>query len=78
MARVFLAYRCRYALLLDINALEHTYLAVYEMKDHGFSVQHLVKGMSVLDKSEGGKVAPRFIGYADNRDLFYLLRRTNR
>ena len=29
MARVFQAYGCRYAMLLDMNALEHTYLAVY-------------------------------------------------
>ena len=29
MARVFQAYGCRYAMQLDINALEHTYLALY-------------------------------------------------
>ena len=29
MARVFQAYGCRYAMLLDMNALEHTYLALY-------------------------------------------------
>ena len=29
MARVFQASGCRYAMLLDMNALEHTYLAVY-------------------------------------------------
>lgn len=77
MARVLLAYRCRYAMLLDINALEHTYLAVYRLQDSGFSAQQLVKGMHVLDKSEAGKVVPRFIGYADNRDFFYLFRRAN-
>jgi len=26
MARVFQAYQCGYAMLLDMNALEHTYL----------------------------------------------------
>ena len=31
MARVFQAYGCRYAMLLDMNALEHTYLATYHM-----------------------------------------------
>ena len=29
MARVFQAYQCSYAMLLDMNALVHTYLAVY-------------------------------------------------
>ena len=33
MARVFQAYRCQYAMLLDMNALEHTYLAVYRRSD---------------------------------------------
>ena len=75
MARVFLAYRCKYAMLLDINALEHTYLAVYRTQDAQFQVQHLIKGMDVLDRNSRGQTAPRFIGYADNRDYFYLLRK---
>jgi hypothetical protein len=29
MARVFQGYQCRYAMQLDMNALEHTYLALY-------------------------------------------------
>ena len=33
MARVFQAYDCRYAMLLDMNALEHTYLALYRLLD---------------------------------------------
>jgi hypothetical protein len=75
MARVFQAYQCRYALLLDINALEHTYLAVYKHRDALLSTRHLIKGMSVLDKTKGGQVIPRFVGYPDNRDFFYLLRK---
>lgn len=77
MARVFQAYQCKYAMLLDMNALEHTYLAVYQEKDSRFTVQHLIKGMDALDKSFQGQVVPRFIGYADNRDFFYLLKRTD-
>jgi hypothetical protein len=77
MARVFQAYRCRYAMLLDINALEHTYLAVYKQQDSELSTRHLVKGMSVLDKTKGNRVIPRFVGYPDNRDFFYLLRKAN-
>jgi hypothetical protein len=76
MAQVFQAYQCKYAMLLDMNALEHTYLAVYQEKDSKFSVQHLIRGMDVLDKSFRGQAVPRFIGYADNRDFFYLLKRT--
>lgn len=76
MARVFAAYQCRYAMLLDINALEHTYLAVYRVRDGKFSTQHLIKGMEVLDKPVGGgQMLPRFVGYADNRDFFYLRRK---
>ena len=75
LARTFAAYRCRYAMLLDINALEHTYLAVYRTVEEQFRVQHLIKGMEVLDKMGGGQTIPRFIGYADNRDFFYLRRK---
>jgi hypothetical protein len=71
MARVFQAYRCRYAMLLDMNALEHTYLAVYRRRGENLLVQHLIQGMSALDKSEAGQYMPRFLGYADNRDFFY-------
>jgi hypothetical protein len=76
MARVFQAYHCKYALPLDMNALEHTYLAVYQKQAAHFLVQHLIIGMAVLDRtSKDGQVAPRFVGYADNRDFFYLLRK---
>jgi len=76
MAQVFQAYHCKYALPLDMNALEHTYLAVYQKQETHFLVQHLITGMDVLDRtSKDGQVAPRFVGYADNRDFFYLLRK---
>ncbi len=78
MVRVFAAYRCRYAMLLDINALEHTYLAVYRTQQGQFRVQHLINGMEVLDKRGGNQTVPRFIGYADNRDFFYLRRTEKR
>jgi hypothetical protein len=75
MARVFQAYRCSYAMLLDMNALEHTYLAVYRREGPKLYVQHLIKGMEELDKTVKGQYIPRFLGYADNRDFFYLLRK---
>ncbi|MFH1762307.1 MAG: hypothetical protein ABIA63_14510 [bacterium] len=73
MALVFKAYLCRYAMMTDINALEHTYLAIYHRENGGVKVQHLVKGMNVLDKrTKKGEEIPRFLGFADNRDFFYL------
>lgn len=75
MARVFQAYRCDYAMLLDMNALEHTYLALYRRAGPRMYVDHLIKGMSELDKTVAGEIVPRFLGYADNRDFFYVMRR---
>jgi hypothetical protein len=75
MARIFQAYRCDYAMLLDMNALEHTYAAVYRRSGSQLFVDHLLKGMSVLDKPASGELVPRFLGYADNRDFFYVMRR---
>jgi len=76
MARVFQAYRVDYAMLLDMNALEHTYLALYRRSGSLMFVDHLMKGMSELDKSGSGEIVPRFLGYADNRDFFYVMRRS--
>jgi len=76
MARIFQAYGCSYAMLLDMNALEHTYMAVYTLRGSELHVEHLVRGMEVLDRSEAGRLLPRFLGYADNRDFFSMLRRT--
>ncbi len=76
MARVFGGYGCGYAMLLDMNALEHTYLAVYGSEDGRRVVHHLERGMSVVDKkSSDGTVLPRFIAAPDNRDFFYLKRK---
>lgn len=75
MARVFQAYDCQYAMHLDMNALEHTYLAMYAKKDKAVHIQHLIAGMEVLDKNFKGQEIPRFVGFPDNRDYFYVLRR---
>ncbi|MFO1057404.1 MAG: hypothetical protein U1E53_10610 [Dongiaceae bacterium] len=75
MARGFQAFGCSYAMLLDMNALEHTYLAVYVRRPSGVIVEHLVRGMAELDRSADGKLQPRFIDYPDNRDFFVLSRR---
>lgn len=75
MARVFQAYGCRAALPLDMNALEHTYLALYARQGSEMKVMHLITGMNAVDKNAGGRLIPRFLGFPDNRDFFYLLRR---
>ena len=75
MARVFQAYQCRYAMLLDMNALVHTYLAVYKRQGPRLYVQHLIQGMAEVDMTVKGQYIPRFLGYADDRDFFYLTRK---
>lgn len=76
MARTFQAYGCNYAMLLDMNALVHTYLALYVRVDGTVHVEHLIPGMSEVDtKSADGQLVPRFIGIPDNRDLFYVIRK---
>jgi len=75
MARVFQAYQCQYAMHLDMNALEHTYLALYTRQAGRLFVQHLIEGMSEVDRKGGSQLAPRFLGFPDDRDFFYLLRR---
>jgi hypothetical protein len=75
MARVFQAYRCRYAMHLDMNALEHTYLAVYVSQAGQRTVEHLIVGMNVLDRYAGKQFAPRFLGFPDDRDFFFLTRK---
>ncbi|HEV2228199.1 MAG TPA: hypothetical protein VGR86_04520 [Steroidobacteraceae bacterium] len=75
MTRVFQAYQCRYAMLLDINALEHTYLALYVSRGGRRLVEHLVEGMEEVDRTAGKEFAPRFLAFPDDRDFFYLTRR---
>jgi hypothetical protein len=60
MARVFQAYRADYGLLLDMNALEHTYLAVYRRSGDQMFVDHLIKGMSALENRLPVKRCPGF------------------
>jgi hypothetical protein len=75
MTRVFQAYRCHYAMHLDMNALEHTYLALYRRAGSQLFVNYLLTGMSEVDKTDSGGEVPRFLGYPDNRDFFYVMRR---
>lgn len=76
MARTFQAYGCDHAMLLDMNSQEHTYMALYVREDGTLRPQHLVEGMAQIDdRARDGTPVPRFVGYADNRDFIYLLRK---
>jgi hypothetical protein len=75
MARVLEAYRCRYAMHLDMNALEHTYLALYVHRGRQLLVEHLIEGMEQVDRRVGDQFIPRFLSFPDDRDFFYLTRR---
>jgi hypothetical protein len=75
VARVFLAYGCRDAMQLDMNALEHTYLALYVHRDQALLVEHVAQGMEQLDSHNRGGIVPRFVAAPDDRDFFYLTRR---
>jgi hypothetical protein len=61
---------------LDMNALEHTYLAIYTRRAGEIMIQHLIEGMSEVDRKVGSNTAPRFLAFPDNRDFFYLVRRS--
>lgn len=77
MARTFQAYGCDYAMLMDMNSQEHTYMALYPQidDDDWIEAEHLVSGMANVDQNSRRGAIPRFVGFADNRDFFYLLRR---
>jgi len=77
MARVFQAYHCRYAMHLDMNALEHTYLALYVQQNEQTQVEHLIQGMEVVDRTTHDRLVPRFLGFPDDRDFFYLTKKQN-
>ncbi len=72
MARVFQAYGCRYAMHLDMNALEHTYFALYTRRNAQIVVEHLIEGMTAVDRKGGDQFAPRFLSFPDDRDFFYV------
>src|SRR5262249_41233085 len=75
MATVFQGAGCAYAMHLDMNALEHTSLALSPREASTLLLEHLVLGMSVVDQTSGDQHLPRFVGFPDNRDFFYLARK---
>lgn len=76
MARTFQAYQCDYAMLLDMNSQELTYMALYLHEGEELEARHLVAGMAEADvRGSRGTRIPRFVSAPDNRDFFYLVRR---
>lgn len=81
MTRVFQAYGCDYAMLLDMNSLDLTYAAIYTREPgvEGFQTFHLDRRMAESDaRQRDGTSIARFVEYSDNRDFIYLLRRQGR
>src|SRR4029450_7284132 len=64
MARVFQASGCRYAMLRDMNALEHTYMALYHRQGSRLLTEHLIDGMGEVDGVRDGVMLPRFVEVA--------------
>ncbi|PIE07031.1 MAG: hypothetical protein CSA74_09645 [Rhodobacterales bacterium] len=77
MARVFQAYGCDYAMLLDMNSPELTYMAYFQQNARGDGVigAHLSRLMKDSDPYLAGGQVPRFVNFSDNRDFIYLLRK---
>jgi hypothetical protein len=72
MARVFQAYGCSYAMMLDMNAPELAYAVLYANTDGALRVEHL---NSAMEGTEPGRGRYRFLSANDNRDFFAVLRR---
>jgi len=63
-------------MLLDMNSQDHTYMALYTEVNGTPVPEHLVSGMSAIDQqASNGQPIPRFVGFSDNRDFMYLLRK---
>lgn len=77
MARVFQAYNCDTAMLLDMNSPELTYMAVYRQNQNGDGLEadHLSRYMEESDPWLDGQRVPRFVTFSDNRDFIYLVRK---
>jgi hypothetical protein len=71
MARVFQAYGCTHAMLLDMNSPELTYATLVGHEDR-LVVEYLNQAMA---GAEPGARQFRFLTANDNRDFFVVLRR---
>jgi hypothetical protein len=76
MARVFQAYQCRFAMLLDMNTTNYCYCALYT---HGAGAitgaEYLHKDMAAGNGPDGSL---KFLEKNDTRDSFYILRKVSK
>jgi hypothetical protein len=72
MVRVFQAYQCLQAMLLDMNSPELTYAALLQIRGEQIRVEHLNQAMAASEPARGRY---RFLHANDNRDFFTVLRR---
>jgi hypothetical protein len=72
MVRVFQAYQCEYAMLLDMNSPELTYAALVQIGGEQVRVEYLNQAMAASEPARGRY---RFIHANDNRDFFTVVRR---
>ena len=72
MARTFQAYRCRFAMLLDMNTPNYCYTALYKRDGSGkiTGVECLHKDMAPSTGEDGVR---KFLEKNDTRDFFYVL-----
>ncbi len=75
MARVFQAYQCSYAMMLDINAPMHTFFALSKEENGIIRREYLNTDMEAAEPStlRGGGL--RFLTRPDERDFFYVVKK---
>ncbi len=74
MARVFQAYHCRFAMLLDMNTPNYCYFSLYRRDPQGLiaEAEYLHKDMASGNGKDG---CLKFLQKNDTRDFFYVLNR---
>lgn len=74
MARIFQAYHCRFAMLLDMNTPSYCYFALYRRDGQGqiADAEYLHKDMAGGNGKDGSY---KFVQKNDTRDFFYVLNR---
>lgn len=78
MARVLQAYRCDYAIHLDMNSAGQANFALFRKTGAGpvdYKTGHLVDSTSSVDAWFKRSATPQFLLKADYKDFFYVKRR---
>jgi hypothetical protein len=75
MARVFQAFNCSYAMLLDMNAPMHTFFSLSRESEGQIVREYLNTEMKAAEPSDLRGGGFRFLTRPDDRDFFYVLRK---